>query len=63
MTDSQRVPGYPMRYIGAKNLDEDMDANLHRLDVDGDGERGIQVRSAAPEDAKRRGRRKPSPLI
>lgn len=62
MTDSNRVPGYPMRYIAAKKLDEDMSANMHANDVQGDGQRGVPVRTAKPEDATRVPRPKRTPL-
>lgn len=52
MTDSNRVPGYPMRYIAAKKLDDDMLENVHQNDVHGDGNRGIDPRTAKPSDAE-----------
>jgi hypothetical protein len=61
--ESQRVPGYPMRYIGAKKLDEDMEDTRDKYNVDGDGERGIPVRLAKPDDVRKIGiTGKPSPL-
>lgn len=63
MTDSHRVPGYPMRYVGTKKLDEDALENVHKHDVNGDGERGIPVRTAEASDAKETPRSKPSPLF
>lgn len=62
--DSQRVPGYPMRYVGAKKLDEDRQRNAQKYNAHGDGEIGISVRTAKPDDADKVGvKRKPSPLI
>lgn len=62
MTDSNRVPGYPMRYVAAKKLDDDMKESAHQYDVNGNGERGIDVRTAKPKDAQRAPQGKPSSL-
>jgi hypothetical protein len=62
--ESQRVPGYPMRYIGAKKIDEDLEQTMENYNVDGDGERGIPIRTAKPKDVEQIGvKRKPSPLV
>lgn len=63
MKESQRVPGYPMRYIGAKKLDEDMEYNMKKHNVEGDGKRGIPVRLAKPDDVTKIAvQGKPTPL-
>lgn len=62
MNDSERVPGYPMRYFGAVKVEDRAKNTMHKFDVSSDGERGIPVRTAKPEDAERLGRTKPSPL-
>lgn len=63
MRNSRRIPGEPFRYIAAENVSEDMQQTMNKFNVEGDGERGVPVRTAKPEDADRAGvKRKPSPL-
>jgi hypothetical protein len=53
-----------MRYVGAKKLDEDRQRNAQKYNAHGDGEIGISVRTAKPDDADKVGvKRKTSPLI
>ncbi|MDQ0189568.1 hypothetical protein JI721_01775 [Alicyclobacillus cycloheptanicus] len=59
---SERTPGYSFRRMGADRITAQAQEDLEKREVHGDGERGIPVRTATPEDAERAGRRKPSPL-
>lgn len=63
MTDSHRVPGYPMRYVGAKKLDEDAMENAHKLDVHQQGDPTIPTREAKKSDVQRTPARKPTSLF
>lgn len=64
MKPSERTPGYKFRPIGAVDMKEQRQHTLHVMEVEGNGEPGIDVRTAQPEDAKRAGeRRKRSPLV
>jgi len=63
MKVSRRVPGYPMRYIGADKSYQS-ENTLQYLEVHGDGEVDIPVRTATPEDAELMGvKKKPSSLV
>jgi hypothetical protein len=60
---SHRTPGYSYRNISTKELEQNDNATMQKLEVHGDGERGIPVRTATPEDALRMGDKpKPSPI-
>ena len=63
MTDSHRVPGYPMRYVGAKKLDEDALENAHKQDVRQEGGPTIGTREAKASDAERVPTKKPTALF
>lgn len=64
MQKSERTPGYKYRPIASVDMKDERQQTLDVLAVDGNGERGIDVRTAKPEDAKKAGdRRKRSPLV
>ncbi|MCF8563482.1 hypothetical protein LLE49_01830 [Alicyclobacillus tolerans] len=62
-TRSERTPGYSFRRMDAEKNEKHHLDNVHVYDVQQDGERGIDVRSATADDAKRRGKTKRSPLV
>lgn len=64
MKQSQRTPGYKFRPVGAVDMKDQREQTMDVLAVHGNGERGIDVRTAKPQDAKRVGERpKRSPLV
>jgi hypothetical protein len=59
-----RVPGYPMQYVNAEEMEEASINTIHKFDVHGDGTVGVPVRTATKKDAERMGTKpKPSPII
>ncbi len=62
--ESKRIPGEPYRYFNATELAKLDKQAMEKVEVHGDGQMGIPVRTAKPEDAERIGDKpKPSPLI
>lgn len=63
MNDSDRTPGYSYRRAGAENMEDRARESRAKLTVeDDDGTPGIAPRTATPQDARRAGRKRSSPL-